>query len=196
MKLQKLAIAVLFAAGMIGASASMASAADEKPQIAIDCVEGYEAVYSDDGSSGTCEPIATTFEEPTDGSCWTTADGGNVCARGGVNTLGATEDPVDPVGCSTAPDADGNPVTICADAIAYSTPPIQNDVPSVDCSVDPASCEAIMTTSGNESLMFKNNSAAPLGTTSNSNTLAALGVLVAALGAFGIGLSNQKAAKK
>jgi hypothetical protein len=194
MKLQKLAIAVLFAAGMIGASASMASAADEKPQIAIDCVEGYEAVYSDDGSSGTCEPIATTFEEPTDGSCWTTPDGGNVCARGGG--LGSTGDPVDPVGCSTAPDADGNPVTICADAIAYSTPPIQNDVPAVDCSVDPASCEGIMTTSGNESLMFKNNSAAPLGTTSNSNTLAALGVLVAALGAFGIGLSNQKAAKK
>jgi len=196
MKLQKLAIAVLFAAGMIGASASMASAADEKPQLVIDCVDGYEAVYSDDGSSGTCEPIATTFDATDDGSCWTTADGGNVCARGGVNTLGATEDPVDPVGCSTEQDVDGNPITVCQDAIAYSTPPIQNDVPTVDCSVDPASCEGIMTTSGNESLMFKNNAAAPLGANSNSNTLAALGVLVAALGAFGIGLSNQKTANK
>jgi hypothetical protein len=196
MKLQKLAIAVLFAGGLIGSSAAMASASDATPQISIDCVEGYKGVYSDDGSSGTCEPIATTFEEPTDGSCWTTADGGNVCARGGVNTLGSTEDPVDPVGCSTAPDADGNPVTICADAIPYSTPPLQNDGTGVDCSVDAASCEDIMPAVGDESLMFKNYSAAPLGTTSNSNTLAALGVLVAALGAFGIGLSNQKAAKK
>ena len=195
MKLQKLAIAVLFAAGMIGASASMASAADEKPQIAIDCVEGYEAVYSDDGSSGTCEPIATTFEEPTDGSCWTTADGGNVCARGGG--LGSTGDPVNPVGCSTAPDADGNPVTACPDIVAYNTMPQDNDGTMNDCSTtDESVCQDIMPTVGDESLMFKNYSAAGGSTGTDSNTLAALGVLVAALGALGIGLSNQKASKK
>ena len=193
MKLLKLAIAILFAAGLVGASASIASA--ETDFGLLDCAGGYEAVLADDGVSGTCEPIPTTFEEPTDGSCWTTADGGNVCARGGV--LGSTEDPVDPVGCQTAPDADGNPVTACPDIVAYNTMPQDNDGTMNDCSTANQSvCQDIMPTVGDESLMFKNYSTAGGSTGTDSNTLAALGVLIAALGAFGIGLSNQKATKK
>jgi hypothetical protein len=197
MKLHKIVIAVLFAGGLVGASAAIASAADATPQIIVDCTDGYEAVYSDDGSSGNCVAIATTFDAPDDGSCWTTADGGNVCARGGVNTLGSTGDPVDPVGCTTAPDADGNPVTDCPDIVAYSTPPQNNDGTMNGCSTtDGSVCQDIMPTVGDESLMFKNYSAAGGSTGTDSNTLAALGVLIAALGALGIGLSNQKASKK
>jgi len=205
MKLHKLAIAVLFAGGLVGASASMASAADEKPQISIDCVEGYEAVYSDDGSSGNCEPVAMIFEEPTDGSCWTTEDGGNVCARGGVNTLGVTENPVDSGGCTTAVDGegapvldgDGTPITACPDIMAYNTMPQDNDGTMNDClTTDESVCQDIMPALGDESLMYKNYSLAGSADGSSSNTLAALGVLIAALGAFGIGLSNQRASKK
>ena len=45
MKLHKLAVALLFAGGMIGASASMASA--ETPFELTDCAVGYEAVLSE-----------------------------------------------------------------------------------------------------------------------------------------------------
>jgi uncharacterized membrane protein len=43
---------------------------------------------------------------------------------------------------------------------------------------------------------FKSATTGSSDTSSKSNLLAALGVLVAAAGAFGIGLSNQRAAKK
>jgi len=174
---------------MIGASASMASAADEKPQILIDCIEGYEAVYSDDGASGSCEPIAVAYEEinTDDGTCWTTPEGGDVCARGGV--LGSTEDPVPASGCATTTDADGNESTICMDQVAYNTLPTDGEVDP--CQETPEMCE--MTVGAvDDTLMYKNLELAGSADGSSSNTLAALGVLFAALGAFGIGLSNQK----
>ena len=193
MKLHKLAIAVLFAGGMIGASASMASAADETPQIAIDCVEGYDAVYSDDGSSGTCEPVAVAYEElnTDDGTCWTTPEGGDVCARGGV--LGSTEEPVPASGCYDATDADGNFIGNVCEISAYNALPTDGEVDP--CQETPEMCE--MTVGAvDDTLMYKNYSLAGSADGSSSNTLAALGVLFGALGAFGIGLSNQKSAKK
>lgn len=189
MKLHKLAISVLFVGGMIGASASMASAADEKPQILIDCIEGYEAVYSDDGASGTCEPVAVAYEElnTDDGTCWTNEDGVNACARGGV--LGSTEDPVPASGCTTTTDADGNESTICMDQVAYNTLPTDGQVDP--CQETPEMCQ--MTVGAvDDTLMYKNLQLGGSADGSSSNTLAALGVLFAALGAFGIGLSNQK----
>lgn len=196
MKLLRIATAVLFAGGLIGASASIASAEDVTPQIIIDCVEGYEAVYSDDGSSGNCVPIAVTFdEETTDGTCWTNADGVNACARGGV--LGSTEDPVPASSCVDATDANGNDVTFsCPDAIAYNTLPQDSDGTAVDCSASDVPCEVVMPMVGDESLMYKNAAGMGGSSSNDSNTLAALGVLFGALGAFGIGLSNQKTAKK
>ena len=193
MKLQKLAIAVLFAGGLVGSSAAMASAADATPQISIDCVEGYEAVYSDDGSSGTCEPVAVAYEElnTDDGTCWTTPEGGDVCARGGV--LGSTEEPVPGSGCTTTTDADGNESTICMDQVAYNTLPADGEVDP--CQETPEMCQ-ITVGAVDDTLMYKNLELAGSADGSSSNTLAALGVLFGALGAFGIGLSNQKSAKK
>ena len=189
MKLHKLAIAVLFAGGMIGTSASMANAADETPQMIIDCVQGYEAVYSDDGSSGTCEPVAVAYEElnTDDGTCWTTPEGGDVCARGGV--LGSTEEPVPASGCYDATDADGNFIGNVCEISAYNALPTDGEVDP--CQETPEMCEMTVVAI-DDSLMYKNYSLAGSADGSSSNTLAALGVLFAALGAFGIGLSNQK----
>jgi len=65
MKLQKIAVIGLFALSFAGISAGAAQAFDgpDGSQIIIDCADGYEAVYTNDGSSGTCEPIATTYSE-------------------------------------------------------------------------------------------------------------------------------------
>ena len=187
MKLHKLAIAVLFAGGMIGASASMASA--ETPFELTDCAVGYEAVLSDDGVSGTCEPVAVAYEElnTDDGTCWTTPEGGDVCARGGV--LGSTEEPVPASGCYDATDADGNFIGNVCEISAYNTLPADGEVDP--CQETPEMCE--MTVGAvDDTLMYKNLELAGSADGSSSNTLAALGVLFAALGAFGIGLSNQK----
>ena len=195
MKFLRIATAVLFAGGLIGASASIASAEDVTPQIIIDCVEGYEAVYSDDGSSGNCVPIATTFDASDDGTCWTNADGVNACARGGV--LGSTEDPVPADSCYDATDADGNFIANVCELSAYNTLPADNNGAMNDCSTtDSTVCQDIMPTVSDETLMFKNAAGVGGSSSNDSNTLAALGVLFGALGAFGIGLSNQKTAKK
>ena len=187
MKLHKLAIAVLFAGGMIGASASMASA--ETPFELTDCAVGYEAILSDDGVSGTCEPVAVAYEElnTDDGTCWTTPEGGDVCARGGV--LGSTEEPVPASECYDATDADGNSIGNVCEISAYNTLPADGEVDP--CLETPEMCQ--MTVGAvDDTLMYKNISLAGSADGSSSNTLAALGVLFAALGAFGIGLSNQK----
>ena len=187
MKLHKLAIAVLFAGGMIGASASMASA--ETPFELTDCAVGYEAVLSDDGVSGTCEPVAVAYEEfnTDDGTCWITQDGGNVCARGGVP--GSTEEPVPTDLCYDATDADGNFIGNICEISAYNTLPTDGEVDP--CQETPEICE-ITVGAIDDTLMYKNLELAGSADGSSSNTLAALGVLFAALGAFGIGLSNQK----
>jgi hypothetical protein len=200
MKLQKIAVIGLFAFGFAGISAGAAQAVDAPAgnQIIIDCAGGYEAVYNSDGSSGTCEPIPTTYSEDIsaysengadeqqldENGCATTVDAeGNatayICSRSAVPSLTSAE-PIEPAtDCSTPVDENGVGVA-CQDVMYNSGPVDENGVPIMEKGYD---------------LMSANGLAQP-SVESNSNLLAALGVLVAAAGAFGIGLSNQRAAKK
>jgi hypothetical protein len=198
MKISKIAIAALFAAGLVTASASAGFAEDEpKPQISIDCIEGYSAVYSEDGSSGSCEAdaVAYTTEEgdvdvkPID-SCWETENGINVCARGGMVPMPASTDgePIDPTDCMLSIDADGNEVGSCEDIVLYDTP---GEDGSLGGDVD----ESVLKNDVDETLMFQSGVGTSGTDNSSSNALAAFGVLVAALGALGIGISRQKDAK-
>jgi len=201
MKISKIAIAALFAAGFITASASAGFAEDEpKPQIAIDCMEGYSAVYSEDGSSGSCEADAVVYDgdpKPID-LCWETEDGINVCARGGgvpmPDTLDDTPVAVDATDCMVTVDADGNEVGSC-EAVAYDTTAGDGEeLPPVDGEVD----ESLLRDGEvDETLMYQTGVAMAASGSSDgsSNMLAAFGVLVGALGAFGIGISRQREAK-
>ena len=200
MKLQKIAVIGLFALSFAGVSAGAAQAIDapDGSQIIIDCAGGYEAVYTSDGSSGTCEPIATTYSEDISAysengadeqqvdvnGCWTNVDAtGNaesyVCSRSAVPTL-TSEEPIDPaVGCGTV--VDENPVgnTVCADVMYSGGPVDDNGVPIMEKGID---------------LMSANGLAGPKAQDS-SNILAALGVLIAAAAAFAIGLSKERSKK-
>ena len=196
MKISKIAIAALFAAGFITSSAA-AGFADEKPQPVIDCMEGYTAVYSEDGYSVSCEEdaVAYTTEEgdvdvkPID-SCWVTEDGTNVCARGGMVPMPAGTDgePIDPTDCMLHIDAEGNEVGSCEDIVLYDTP---GEDGSIGGDVD----ESVLKNDVDETLMFQSGVGTSGSDNSSSNALAAFGVLVAALGALGIGISRQKDAK-
>jgi hypothetical protein len=196
MKISKIAIAALFAAGFITSSAA-AGFADEKPQPVIDCMEGYTAVYSEDGYSVSCEEdaVAYTTEEgdvdvkPID-SCWVTEDGTNVCARGGMVPMPAGTDgePIDPTDCMLHIDAEGNEVGSCEDIVLYDTP---GEDGSLGGDVD----ESVLKNDVDETLMFQSGVGTSGSDNSSSNALAAFGVLVAALGALGIGISRQKDAK-
>jgi hypothetical protein len=191
MKISKIAIAALFAAGFVTASASAGFAEDKIPQI-LDCAVGYSAVYSEDGTSGSCEADAVAYDgdpKPID-SCWETEDGINVCARGGGVPMPATLDdtpvPIDATDCMLTVDADGNEVGSCQDIVLYDTPVEGGSVDGED--------KGVVV---DETLMYQSGVAMPAaGSDSNSsNMLAALGVLVGALGALGIGISRQKDAK-
>ena len=167
MKLQKIAVVGLFVLGLAGISAGAAHAADEFPNgIIIDCASGYEAVYNADNTSGTCEPIATTFEAPVPASDCVTVDG------------------------TDATDTDP-----CV--MAYSSLPAD----ATDSSGDVVTDDSQIAESGvpimvSSDMRFKSSGMASESNSNESNLLAAFGVLVAAAGAFGIGLSNQRAAKK
>lgn len=196
MKISKMAIAALFAAGFITASASAGFAEDKIPPI-LDCAVGYSAEYSEDGSSGSCEAdaVAYTTEEgdvdvkPID-SCWVTEDGTNVCARGGMVPMPAGTDgePIDPTDCMLHIDAEGNEVVSCEDIVLYDTP---GEDGSLGGDVD----ESVLKNDVDETLMFQSGVGTSGSDNSSSNALAAFGVLVAALGALGIGISRQKDAK-
>ena len=201
MKISKIAIAALFAAGFITASASAGFAEDEpKPQIAIDCMEGYSAVYSEDGTSGSCEADAVEYDgdpKPID-SCWETEDGINVCARGGgvpmPDTLDDTPVAVDATDCMVTVDAEGYESTSCYDAVPFTTDEDGGMIEPGDGEVD----ESLLRDGEvDETLMYQTGVAMPASGSSDgsSNMLAAFGVLVGALGAFGIGISRQREAK-
>jgi hypothetical protein len=166
MKLQKIAVVGLFVLSFAGISAGAAQAADVYPNgVIIDCVSGYEAVYNADNTSGTCEPIATTFEAPVP------ASGCDSTVTEGVSDL------------------------TCV--VAYSSLPTD----ATDTSDDLVTDDSQIAESGVPILMsrdvkFKSSGMESEGSSNESNLLAAFGVLVAAAGAFGIGLSNQRAAKK
>jgi hypothetical protein len=196
MKISKIAIAVLFTAGFLTTSASAS--------MATSCAEGYvavEGVFPD--PMYTCEPIEAVEAvegevevKPID-SCWTTEDGSDVCARGVPVPMTVTSEEETPVGvseenlvgggdCTVSVDADGNELNACYDAVPYEATGEEGEVmPLEEGTVD-------------ETLMFQSGIAKSGAMPSNqtaSNTLAAFGVLVGALGAFGIAISRERAAK-
>ncbi len=182
MKFSKIAVAVLFAAGLIGAPASAG--------FATSCAEGYQAIDREDGTSA-CEVEAVPFDveeiKPID-SCWTTEEGIDVCARGGIAPVPATGEEVTPETCSVSTDEEGNELTACYDTVPYETPledgegmgNIEDRTKDID-----------------ETLMYQTGVAMPMAGSDStaSNTLAFFGVLVAALGALGIGISRERSLK-
>jgi len=195
MKISKIAIAALFAAGFVTASASAGFAEDKIPQI-LDCAVGYSAVYSEDGTSGSCEPVSEEYNSEI--KCEFNEDGINPCVRGGGVPMPATLDdtpvPIDATDCLLTVDADGNEVGSC-EAVAYDTTAGDGEeLPPVDGGVD----ESLLRDGEvDETLMYQSGVAMPASGSSDgsSNMLAAFGVLVGALGAFGIGISRQREAK-
>ena len=197
MKISKLAIAALFAARFITTSAT-AGFAEDKPAISGDCVEGYYAVYNEDGFV-SCEldaPVDITDVKPID-SCWVTEEGIDVCARGGMVPMPFTaEEPtVDAPDCAVTIDAEGNETSPCFRAVPYEVTAEDGEVIApVDGEVD----ETLLRDGEvDETLMFQSGVAMPASGSSDgsSNMLAAFGVLVGALGALGIGISRQREAK-
>ena len=233
MKISKMAIAVLFAAGFLTTSATAS--------MATSCAVGYtpvEGVFPD--PMYTCEPIESVegeVVEPVEGdvdvkpidSCWTTDDGIDVCARGvelpitafqtepeaepiesvegevdvkPIDSCWTTEDgvqacargvtepmpasteetPVDGSGCTVSVDADGNELNACYDIVSEMAPG------------EEAEGELLKNGEVDESLMYQSGLATAPDMTA-SNTLAAFGVLVGVLGAFGIAISREKSAK-
>ena len=184
MKISKIAILALFAAGFLTTAAT--------PSMATDCLNGNYVDLAQDGESiPDCESIEPTEEnvdvKPID-SCWTTEDGTDVCARGLMEPMPANgeEVPVDGGDCSISTDPDGNELKACYDAVPYEVPVEEGEGVVVDeGTVD----ETLMYQSG-----VTKSGATPNDQTASS-TLAAFGVLVGALGALGIALSRQKEAK-
>ncbi len=192
MKISKIAVVALFAAGFLTTSASAS--------MATSCAVGYVAVEGEfPEPMYTCEPIdavEATVDGPIDvkpiDSCWTNEDGSEVCARGIPEPMPVSlEDvPVDGGDCTVSTDADGNELTACYDAVPYEVTGEEGEVVGVDEAVDDVTVD--------ENLMMQSG-IAKSGATPNdqtaSNTLAAFGVLVGALGALGIALSREKEAK-
>ena len=184
MKVSKIAIAVLFTAGFLTTSASAS--------MATSCAEGYVAVEGEfPDPMYTCEAIEAY--EVVDGdvevkpidSCWTTEDGVEACARGAIEPMPTSleDTPVDDPGCGTIVDADGQEAVVCQDSIPEVTG---------------QEGEGILEKGAvDETLMYQSGVATTAGGNDQtaSNTLAAFGVLVGALGAFGIAISRERAAK-
>ena len=191
MKLQKFLIAGLLVTAFSGLSAG--------PSQALSCAVGYEAVgmtecvaiepveaiaYTAEDGEAVDPEISLYSEEtpaPDENGCWTQTDAdGNsvdVCAKGvGITPINAEVDPS--FGCGTVTDENGVDMEVCADAVLPGAEMYQTGVPEMRNDVE-------LTSAGGSN-----------GSDSSSNTLAALGVLIAAAGAFGIGLSRQRAAKK
>ncbi len=191
MKISKIAVAALFAAGMLASSAT-AVMADEKPEVAA-CAEGFYSLESSDGSY-SCEEIVAVDEnvDPNDvkpvDSCWTTEDGTDVCARGAMVPMTATLDdtPVE-ADCSVTTDDQGVSSEVCLKAVPYGTTPDDDDSVAYleDGPVD-------------DTLMFQSGEAKTLATPADptvSNAVAIFGVLVGALWALVIVMNRRKEAK-
>lgn len=164
--LMKLQKLAVIALLALGFAGVSAAAANAQPVDLLDCAQGYVAVVSADGVNGTCEPEVTTFEAP-----------------------------VPAVGCVNVDDVSGTDPNPCV--IAYSSMPADatdssGDVVTDNSQISESSVPVLMS----RDVTFKSATTGSSDTSSKSNLLAALGVLVAAAGAFGIGLSNQRAAKK
>jgi|GEM_PF-1169295 len=197
MKISKIAVAALFAAGFvtIPASLGLAETQDQDDLMVIHCINEYteETGYKCIETTPEDEAVAYTTEvgdvdvKPID-SCWTNEDGSEVCARGITEPMPVSlEDvPVDGGDCTVSTDPDGNEQKACYDAVPYEVTGEEGEGVVVDeGTVD----ETLMYQSG-----VTKSGATPNDQTASS-TLAAFGVLVGALGALGIALSREKAAK-
>ena len=194
MKLQKFLIAGLlvtaFSGLSAGASQALSCAAGFEPKdgdsmtecVAIETLEAI-AYTAEDGE--VVDPEITLYSEETpaidENGCWTQTDAdGNsvdVCAKGIVSD--EVHPGFDPsVGCGVITDENGIDMPVCADGVLTGEEMYQTGVPEMRNDVE-------LTSAGGSS-----------GSDSSSNTLAALGVLVASAGAFGIGISRQRAVKK
>jgi hypothetical protein len=196
MKISKIAVAALFAAGFvtIPASLGLAETQDQDDLMVIQCINEYteETGYKCIETTPEDEAVANTTEvgdvdvKPID-SCWTNEDGSEVCARGITEPMPVSlEDvPVDGGDCTISTDPDGNELKACYDAVPYEVTGEEGEGCCKEGTVD----ESLMYQSG-----VTKSGATPNDQTASS-TLAAFGVLVGALGALGIALSREKAAK-
>lgn len=197
MKISKIAVAALFAAAFvtIPASLGLAETQDQDDLMVIQCINEYteETGYKCIETTPEDEAVANTTEvgdvdvKPID-SCWTNEDGSEVCARGIPQPMpmNLEETPVDGGDCSVSTDPEGNELTACYDAVPYEVTGEEGEGAIVD---DVTVDETLMMQSG-----IAKSGATPNDQTA-SNTLAAFGVLVGALGALGIALSREKEAK-
>lgn len=200
MKLQNFLIAGLlvtaFSGLSAGASQALSCAVGFEPKdghsmtecVAIEPVEAtaytteeVEAIEFTAEDGEVVDPEITLYSEETpaidENGCWTQTDAdGNsvdVCAKGTLAEL------VDPnFVCGTVTDENGVDMQVCADSGLTGEEMYQTGVPEMRNDVELTSADG-------------SNSS-----DSSSNTLAALGVLIAAAGAFGIALSRQRATKK
>jgi len=191
MKIQKFLIIGMLAAAFSGLSVGASQA--------LDCATGFEpngmsecapiepiAITATDGETVDPDPTPYSVSNTAidENGCWTNVDAaGNpesyVCSRSAVPML-TSEKPLDPaVGCGTVVDENGVDNTVCADVMYSGGPVDDNGVPIMEKGYD---------------LMSANGLAMPK-TQSDSNILAALGVLIAAAAAFAIGLSKERSKK-
>lgn len=150
----------------LGFAGVSAAAANAQPVNLLDCAQGYVAVVSADGVNATCEPEATTFEAPAPA--------------------------VDCVNVNDVSGTDPNSCVVAYDSMPADATDISGDVVTVNSQISESGVPVLMS----RDVKFKSATPGSPDTSSKSNLLAALGVLVAAAGAFGIGLSNQRTAKK
>jgi len=204
MKLQKFLIAGLlvtaFSGLSAGASQALSCAVGFEPKdghsmtecVAIEPVEAVaytteevEAVEFTAEDGEAVDPEISLYSEETpaidENGCWTQTDAdGNsvdVCAKGvGITPINAEVDLS--FGCGTVTDENGVDMQVCADSGLTGEEMYQTGVPEMRNDVELTSADGSN------------------GSDSSSNTLAALGVLIAAAGAFGIALSRQRATKK
>lgn len=186
MKISKFVVVALFAAGFITTSASAS--------YATSCAVGYTAVENANWEDGmySCEleseiEILYTEPKPVD-SCWETPEGGNVCARGAVA----------PEPYTTGEEVPMESTSYCMpeegeDACYDTAVPYESTLEDGSVTRDGEQVE----TTVDETLMYQSGVAMPASGSepSSSNMLAAVGVLVGALGALGIGISRQREAK-
>jgi hypothetical protein len=214
MKISKMAIAALFAAGLIAAPVSVGMADERekddlmiigclheyseetgydcietsKPEFAPECKEGYKAIELEDGTV-TCEVEAVPFSvddiKPID-SCWTTEDGTNVCARGAIAPMPATSEET-PGTCSVITDDQGVESEVCPDMVPFGTTAEEDEgVGYVD------------DTPIDDTLMLQSGEAKSLATPADptvSNSVAIFGVLAGVLWALVIVMNKRKEAK-
>jgi hypothetical protein len=196
MKISKVLIAAMFAAGFVSVPTTlvMADTREQDDLMVVQCLneyteeEGYNCI-----DTTPEEGVAYTTGEgdvdvkPID-SCWTTEDGLDVCARGGMVPTPATleDTPVDS-DCSVTTDDQGVSSEVCLKAVPYSTTPEEDDSVAYleDGPVD-------------DTLMFQSGEAKTLATPADptvSNAVAIFAVLAGALWALVIVMNRRKEAK-